>query len=174
MSIYCISFFVKAVLSYKCMDAMHHGLLNKMRDDETICTHRENECRKWNKPSLSMHCAFCRRVSGWDQHILALFEEIEGRYRANETTIARESWKPHPSEAQNPRLMQWNSKVFASSCCLTMLFNLYPLWFLSNWSNIDPKCRKSSLCARCAFRQLIIRTTCCQLTYFTLFKPLNW
>lgn len=30
MSIYCISFFVKAVLSYKCMDAMHHGLLNKM------------------------------------------------------------------------------------------------------------------------------------------------
>lgn len=30
ISIYCISFFVKAVLSYKCMDAMHHGLLNKM------------------------------------------------------------------------------------------------------------------------------------------------
>ena len=39
ISIYCISFFVKAVLSYKCMDAMHHGLWNKK--NTMICTHRD-------------------------------------------------------------------------------------------------------------------------------------
>ncbi len=51
ISIYCISFFVKAVLSYKCMDAMHHGLLNRMLQNTMICTHW-NERRKYNKNIL--------------------------------------------------------------------------------------------------------------------------
>lgn len=58
ISIYCISFFVKAVLSYKCMDAMHHGILNKIRQYNDLYPQRY-DCRKWNKTSLSMHCVFC-------------------------------------------------------------------------------------------------------------------
>lgn len=57
ISIYCISFFVKAELQmYGCnaswvieQDVREHNDLYPQRYD----------CRKWNKTSLSMHCAFC-------------------------------------------------------------------------------------------------------------------
>lgn len=51
------------------MDAMHRGLLNKMRGDKVICNRRDTSAGDEIKPSLSMQRAFCPRVSRWPAHV---------------------------------------------------------------------------------------------------------
>lgn len=112
ISIYCISFFVKAVLSYKCMDAMHHGLSNKMYDDKMICTHRDTTAgNEINLPCLCIvhSVAVC---PGGPQELQELLLLGNGRQRSHvdETTVTRD-FAPALAEnrtppSTNPQLMQ--------------------------------------------------------------------